>query len=66
MSELRQCNKCKEYSDNRTFRAVYDRYGIYFGKVCESCHDKAESEAKKWIFDPDDAGETLGDYSDDY
>ncbi len=65
-NEPRQCSECKAYAPNHTFEATYDRYGIYFGKVCGDCWDKAQERISQWVFDAGDAGETLGDYGDEY
>ncbi len=47
------CTKCGKPGADK----VYDRYGIYYGTLCEPCEDA--SGIRNWVFDASYAGESL-------
>lgn len=57
--KMRECSECRKAQPTQSFNWTKDRYGIPYRKVCDNCYDKVQDEIIGWMFDPDDAGESL-------
>lgn len=59
LDEQRTCSECNRLHDSSDFEEIYDRYGIYFKRVCYHCAPRVQAEIDRWRFDAGDAGESL-------
>ncbi len=53
------CPECESSCDPWEKVWVNDRYGIPYRKVCFDCEDKVRAEIEDWVFDAEDADESL-------
>lgn len=57
--ETRICGECDKPKPQGCFSWTKDRYNIPYRKVCEDCYDAVQEEISGFVFDPNDAGESL-------
>lgn len=57
--EQRECGFCNTEQPESSFAWTADQYGIPWRKVCEGCWEAAQAEISGFVYDRDDAGESL-------